>query len=112
MQQHCLLCYEMVCGCKDMRNRRAKCTTWHQGKQIFCFTIRRQNALLGVICTHFFEQSSFIQAVDLELARLSKHENSAEDAKALPGATSPHYKDMSSALFQLRTDILNMWDAE
>ncbi|DBA83602.1 TPA: hypothetical protein ACH3X1_006170 [Trebouxia sp. C0004] len=52
-----------------------------------------------------------LQAVDLELARLSKH-NSAEDNKALPGATLAHYKDMSSTLLQLRTDILNIWDPE
>ncbi len=76
---------------------------------MFCFTII---TLLGVICTQLSLQSSVIQAVDLELARLSKHKNSAEDTKALPGAILPDYKDMSSALFQLRTDILNIWDAE
>jgi len=65
-----------------------------------------------VICTQLFSQSSVVQAVDLELARLSKHNKSAGDTKALPGATLLDYKDMSNALSQLRTDVLNIWDAE
>lgn len=79
---------------------------------MFWFRIRSCNTLLGLICTQLFLQPGVIQAVDLELARLSKHNNSAEDSKALPGATLMHYKDMSRALSQLRTEILNIWDAE
>ncbi len=52
------------------------------------------------------------QAVDLELARVSKGANGSADSLALLGSNDGIVDNLQSALLQLRADILDLWDLE
>ena len=53
-----------------------------------------------------------MQAVDLELAQLSKQSSESEANRKSLGSSTPVCVDLSGTLSNLRAEILDLWDAE
>ena len=53
-----------------------------------------------------------MQAVDLELAQLSKQSSECEASRKSLGSSTPVCMNLAGTLSNLRAEILDLWDAE